>query len=100
MVAFWIFPCYDDKAVPRRRGTQIGWEALIDYGPSDLYVEPVVVVPGWFVQPRSDPKKYPMKAMNALDVASYIARSTSGSDDQLKAVRSDWRRTAAHWSSD
>lgn len=68
------FPwCEDSKAaLQAERNAQWVKQYLADFAPKDLEVQPVVVLPGWFVENLG---KYPIKAMNATYLASYIANS-------------------------
>jgi len=68
------FPwCDDAKAV-----SQVEWNAqwvakfIADFAPKDIMVQPVVVVPGWWVESLGN---YPVKAMNAKYLVGYLTRS-------------------------
>lgn len=84
------FPwCYDDKAV-RQAQRNADWvrALLLDYAPPDLFVLPIVLLPGWFVQPRDNPKNYAVKAMNPKDAVSAIRDSEHRySEADLRGVR-------------
>jgi hypothetical protein len=41
-------------------------EFLAGFGPKDLVVQPVIVVPGWYVKTK---RNYPLKAMSAKYLA-------------------------------
>jgi len=47
------FPwCYDDRAVKQvRKNLDYVRKYLGAYAPKDLHIEPIIVVPGWFVAP-------------------------------------------------
>jgi hypothetical protein len=42
---------------------------LAGFGPKDLVVQPVIVVPGWYVKTKGN---YPVKAMNATYLVGYL----------------------------
>jgi hypothetical protein len=44
-------------------------EFLAGFGPKDLPVQPVIVVPGWYVESKGN---YPVKAMNAKYLVGYL----------------------------
>src|SRR5664279_4995676 len=44
-------------------------EFLAGFGPKDLVVQPVIVVPGWYVESKGN---YPVKAMNAKYLVGYL----------------------------
>ena len=44
-------------------------EFLAGFEPKDLEVQPVIVVPGWYVKPRGN---YPVKVMNATYLVGYV----------------------------
>lgn len=81
------FPwCYDDKAAAQTmRNAEWVREFVAGFGPKDLVVQPVIVVPGWFVRSKGN---YPVKAMNAKYLASSYLPSTGRrfTPDQLQAV--------------
>ena len=81
------FPwCYDDKAAAQAE-RNAAWvrEFLAGFGPKDLVVQPVVVVPGWFVRSKGN---YPVKAMNAKYLAaSYLPSAARRfTPDQLQTT--------------
>jgi hypothetical protein len=81
------FPwCEDSKAVPQaERNAQWVKHYLADFGPKNLTVQSVVVLPGWYVESLG---KYPIKAMNATYLASYIANAERlFTDEQLRPIR-------------
>ncbi|MDR3457496.1 MAG: nuclease-related domain-containing protein [Verrucomicrobiae bacterium] len=67
------FPwCYDCKAVGQAE-RNAGWvkEFVAGFAPKNIVVQPVVVVPGWFVEPPDG--NWPVKAMNAAYLAKHLA---------------------------
>jgi hypothetical protein len=65
------FPwCYDRKASEQVE-RNVDWvrKFLTGFGPKDLVVQPVIVVPGWWVESRGN---YPIKAMNAKYLVGYL----------------------------
>jgi hypothetical protein len=65
------FPwCYDRKAAEQVERNE-GWvrDFLAGFGPKDLVVQPVIVVPGWYVKPKGN---YPVKVMNATYLVGYL----------------------------
>jgi hypothetical protein len=84
------FPwCDDRKAVPQaHRNADRLRRRLTGYGPENLHVEPIVVVPGWFVELRSNPKDYTVKAMNAVALVEYLKTAKPRyTEEQLKPLR-------------
>lgn len=81
------FPwCYDDEAVAQvERNVEWLREFLAAFGPKDLVIQPVIVVPGWFVRSKGN---YPVKAMNAKYLAATYLPSAPRryGGDQLQAV--------------
>jgi hypothetical protein len=65
------FPwCYDRKAAEQvERNVRWVREFLAGFGPKDLVVQPVIVVPGWYVKTKGN---YPVKAMNATYLVGYL----------------------------
>ena len=65
------FPwCYDRKAAEQgARNADWVQEFLAGFGPKNLEVQPVVVVPGWYVESKGN---YPVKAMNAKYLVRYL----------------------------
>ena len=65
------FPwCYDRKAAEQvERNACWVREFLAGFGPKDLVVQPVIVVPGWYVKTQGN---YPVKAMNATYLVGYL----------------------------
>ena len=65
------FPwCYDGKAAEQvERNARWVREFLTGFGPKDLVVQPVIVVPGWYVKTKGN---YPVKAMNATYLVGYL----------------------------
>lgn len=65
------FPwCYDDQAAEQvERNAHWAQEFLAGFGPKDLVIQPVIVVPGWWVESKGN---YPIKAMNAKYLVGYL----------------------------
>jgi Nuclease-related domain len=65
------FPwCYDRKAAEQvERNAHWVQEFLAGFGPKDLEVQPVIVVPGWFVEPKGN---FHVKVMNATYLVGYL----------------------------
>jgi hypothetical protein len=65
------FPwCYDRKAAEQvERNARWVRDFLAGFGPKDLVVQPVIVVPGWYVKPKGN---YPVKVMNATYLVGYL----------------------------
>ncbi|MBE7502283.1 MAG: NERD domain-containing protein [Verrucomicrobiales bacterium] len=77
---------YDSAAVEQvRRNAEWVREFLTGFGPKDLVIQPVIVVPGWFVRVDGC---YPVKVMNARYLAeAYLPSAVRRfSRDQLEAV--------------
>ena len=55
--------------VDARRNTRWVREFLAGFSPKDLVVQPVIVVPGWYVKPKGN---YPVKVMNATYLVGYL----------------------------
>lgn len=68
------FPwCEDRKAVGQvKLNTQWVRQLLSGFTPKDIAIQPVIVVPGWFVETQGT---YPVHAMNADYLIIYIAKS-------------------------
>jgi len=66
------FPwCYDAKAAKQAR-YNVDWvrKYLGVYAPQNLRIQPVIVVPGWFVAPTE--KEFDVKVMNAKYLVAYL----------------------------
>jgi MFS family permease len=65
------FPWCDDRKAARQAEANARWvrEFIAAFPPKGIPVEPVIVVPGWYVTPRG---KYPIKVMNATYLVSYL----------------------------
>jgi hypothetical protein len=61
---------FDDKAVGQAEANA-RWvrEKLAPYSPADILVQPVIVMPGWWVESTGD---YPIKAMNEKYLVNYL----------------------------
>lgn len=66
------FPWCDDRKAAEQAERNAGWvrEFLAGFGPKDLPVQPVIVVPGWYVKPKGN---YAVKVMNAKYLVGYLA---------------------------
>jgi hypothetical protein len=68
------FPwCYDKKA-PRQVEASAAWlhRLLEGYGPKDLVIAPVIVVPGWYAR---ETQKHRIRVMNAEYLVEHIVRA-------------------------
>ena len=67
-------PWCDDAKAARQAGRNARWvrEYIVDFAPPDIGVQPVIVVPGWWVESLGN---YPIKAMNAKYLVGYLVRS-------------------------
>ena len=68
------FPwCYDELAVSQAR-YNAEWvrKYLGVYAPKDLRIQPVIVVPGWFVGPPPPDANFDVKVMNAKYLVGFI----------------------------
>ena len=77
---------YDSAAVEQvRRNAEWVREFLTGFGPKDLVIQPVIIVPGWFVRAEGC---YPIKVMNARYLAEAYLPSADRrfTRDQLEAV--------------
>jgi hypothetical protein len=80
------FPwCFDaDAAEQAERNASWVREFIGDFAPKDILVQPVIVVPGWFVETLGN---YPVKAMNAKYLVGYLAGSKPHlTADQLRPI--------------
>lgn len=80
------FPwCYDRKAAEQvERNERWVRDLLAGFGPKDLVVQPVIVVPGWYVKSKGN---YPVKAMNAKYLVRYLKEARSMfSPEQLETT--------------
>jgi hypothetical protein len=74
----------DESAKQVRRNAEWLRGFLRDVGPAELPIQPIIVVPGWYVETKG---QYPVMAMNAKYLNSYLAgRSGPFSREQLKPV--------------
>ncbi len=65
---------YDREAVKQvQRNVEWVRKFLAGFSPQDIPVQPVIVLPGWFVRSKGN---YPVKAMNAKYLADGFLRST------------------------
>jgi len=69
------FPwCFDDQAAQQVvRNAEWIKELLRNFGPSDIPIQPIVVVPGWYVETKG---KFPILAMNAKYLSLYLTRQS------------------------
>jgi hypothetical protein len=65
------FPwCYDDEAAPEaERNSAWVREFLAKFPPKNIPVQPVIVVPGWYVEAQGN---YPVKVMNEKYLVGYL----------------------------
>jgi len=65
------FPWCDDRKAAGQVERNARWirEFIAPFPPKEVPVEPVIVVPGWYVTPRG---KYPIKVMNASYLVGYL----------------------------
>jgi hypothetical protein len=80
------FPwCYDPKAAKEaERNAEWVQKLISDFAPNDILVQPVIVVPGWYVETLGN---YPVKAMNAKYLVGYLAGSKPRlTADQLRPI--------------
>ncbi|MDB6067796.1 MAG: hypothetical protein JWR26_4004 [Pedosphaera sp.] len=78
------FPWCEDRDAVRQvqRNADRMKSFLAEFAPENLTVQPVVVLPGWFVEAESG---YPVRAMNAAYLAKHIAQSKRlYSEEQLR----------------
>ena len=68
------FPwCYDDEAVEQvERNAKWIREFLAAFPPKNIPVQPVIVLPGWFVETQGS---YPVKVMNATYLIAYLKQA-------------------------
>jgi hypothetical protein len=68
------FPWCDDPKEAGQVERNARWvrEFLAGFGPKDLLIQPVIVVPGWYVTPKGN---YSVKVMNATYLVGYLKRS-------------------------
>ena len=66
------FPNWDDHETVRQVGRNAEWvrKFLTDVAPSELLIQPVVVVPGWYVSAKGN---FAVKAMNSTYLPRYLA---------------------------
>jgi hypothetical protein len=84
------FPwCYDKTAVAQaKRNAEWVSKRLADYGPPGLHVEPIIVVPGWFVQCQTNPKDHRVKAMNSVALVDYLKTAKPRyAEEQLRGLK-------------
>jgi len=80
------FPwCYDtDASKQARRNAEWVQKFVKEFVPAGLPIQPVIVLPGWYVSSEGN---YPVKAMNADYLVKYLRSSKSRfSRDELRAV--------------
>lgn len=65
------FPWCEDRDAAEQVERNAQWmrKFLAGFGPKDLLVQPVIVVPGWYVRPRGN---YEVKVMNAKYLVGYL----------------------------
>lgn len=65
------FPWCEDRDAVQQVQRNAGWvrEFLAAFPPKDVPVQPVIVVPGWYVEAKGN---YPVKVMNATYLVNYL----------------------------
>jgi len=80
------FPDWDDaKTVPQvLRNAEWIRKFLEGFGPKDLAIQPVIVIPGWYVTSEGN---YPVKAMNNTYLSGFLAgQKRRYSDEDLEPL--------------
>ena len=80
------FPWCDDPKAAKQAERNAKWvqKLITDFAPNDILVQPVIVVPGWYVETLGN---YPVKAMNAKYLVGYLAGSKPRfSAEQLRPI--------------
>jgi hypothetical protein len=80
------FPWCDDRKAAEQAERNARWvrDFLAGFGPKDLPVQPVIVVPGWYVTSKGN---YAVKAMNATYLVGYLKGAKRlFTPEQLKVV--------------
>lgn len=80
------FPDWDDaKTVPQvLRNAEWLRKFLEGFGPKDLAIHPVIVIPGWYVTSEGN---YPVKAMNNTYLSGFLAgQKRRYRDDELEPL--------------
>jgi hypothetical protein len=82
-----LFPwCEDRRAVPQAQWNA-NWikELVVGYGPKDIVVHPIVVVPGWYVEKPQG--ACPVRVMNADYLKKFLADfKPRHTQEQLQAI--------------
>jgi nuclease-like protein len=82
------FPWRDDDEAVSQAEANARWvrEKIAPYAPKDVPVQPVIVVPGWWVESSGD---FSVKAMNAKYLVNHLASlERRFTPDQLQAINS------------
>ena len=68
------FPwCYDDEVVEQvERNAKWVREFLAAFPPKNIPVQPVIVLPGWFVETKGN---FPVKVMNATYLIGFLKQA-------------------------
>jgi len=80
------FPWCDDPRAASQARRNADWvrQFVAPFAPKEILVEPVIVVPGWWVETLGD---YPIKAMNAKYLVGYLTRLPKRfPPDQLQSI--------------
>ena len=81
------FPWGDDRDAVHQAERNSSWvrKFVAGFAPKDITVQPVLVVPGWWVEPSGN---FPVKAMNAKYLVRYLmSHKRQFALDQLEPVR-------------
>jgi hypothetical protein len=81
-----LFPWCEDGRVVGQVQRNVDWvrQFVAGFAPNNVTVQPVIVVPGWFVETQG---AYPVHAMNAEYLKKYIAKSKPRfTEDELQGV--------------
>jgi Nuclease-related domain len=80
------FPWCDDPKATRQAERNARWvrKFIADFAPKDMLVQPVVVIPGWYVESLGN---YSVKAMNAMYLVGYLIGSKRRfREEQLRPI--------------
>ncbi len=77
--------CEDHKAVQQvERNAKWVRQFIADYAPKDIVVQPVIVMPGWYVETLGN---YPVKAMSDKYLINYLTTAKKRySSEQLHPI--------------
>ena len=80
------FPWCDDRKAAGQAERNADWvrQFIADFAPKDILVQPVVVVPGWYVKALGN---FPVKVMNATYLVGYVAEAKAQcTAEQLRPI--------------